>query len=177
MASTIALVGPDELVVNKVRLRPWKRDDALDLFNCLRDEHERLRPWIPFVPDRPMSRTEVAQKLAGWMEDHRAGEHLHYAVWSGRGLLLGSILALGRALPDAIEVGFWLTGSGSGKGLIQALVPALLREVTPALPLRFVCDPENERSVRSVRRLGAERTSHEGTLHTFARPAFRECGV
>ena len=113
---------PIELTAGAVRLRPWRADDADDLWAALQDPDIRL--WN----GGGASSREEAVALLGRRSDWSSGDHASWAVVdAGSGDLLGSISVHSITPSQDAEVGYWTVPAARGRGVAAAAVDAACR--------------------------------------------------
>lgn len=159
----------DELKNDRVFIRPYRPDDATDLFSSIVAAREHLLPWLPFVTRYETiddAREFINRMWAAWLlrEDFNAG------LWDARaGHFVGAVGLHPRdwAVP-VFEIGYWLRADMTGRGYITEAVMLLTDYVFATYAARRVfiqCDARNERSAAVPRRLGF---THEATLRNTA---------
>lgn len=154
---------------NRLLLRCWQPEDALELRPLLDLSADHLRPWIPFMKDEP----RTLQQTADWLAVHRArfdlGEYFRYAVYEqASGALVGENMLLSRIGPDALEVGYWTSVNQGGRGLASEATCAMVKlafEWHHVSRVELHCAPENLPSAAIAARLGF---THEATLRERA---------
>jgi RimJ/RimL family protein N-acetyltransferase len=149
---------PDELVGDRVILRRYRPSDAETLRVVLAANHERLSRWMPWAQEPPTD-ASVHQFLDAAV--HRFGQaSADYAITlatdPGRPYVGGCGL-IDRVGPGALEVGYWLDGGHTGRGLVTEAA-ALLTRSALALPgverVEIHCDQANHLSAAVPERLG-----------------------
>lgn len=153
LTSTAYRIETDRLL-----MRCWSPADASVLRACLDDNHEHLRPWIPFMRDEPRNLEQTAE----WLRTIRSGfdlrQHYRYAVFDAADeSLLGENMLLGRVGPEAFEIGYWSDRHITGRGYATESTCAMIRvafEIEKARRLEIHCEPENAASAAIPSRLG-----------------------
>ena len=149
---------PDELVGDRVIVRPWAEADSDSLWDAIDDSRDHLEPWMPWV-DRyrnPDNALEYARRSrARWLlrEDlavaivERAtgrivgGSGFHRTDWTYR----------------LFEIGYWVRQDCEGRGYVHETVQLLTRlafEQLDANRVELRIDTRNLRSLRVAERLG-----------------------
>ena len=149
---------PDELVGDRVIVRPWAEADADDLWDAIDNSREHLEAWMPWV-DRyhnPDNALEYARRShARWLlrEDLAVaivekstgrvvgGSGFHRIDWRHR----------------LFEIGYWIRQDREGRGYIHETVQLLTRLAFDELDANRVelrIDTRNVRSLRVAERLG-----------------------
>jgi RimJ/RimL family protein N-acetyltransferase len=153
-----ALDVPDELVGTRVRLRPWRLNDAPLLLDAFDESRVRIGQWMTWI----RYHTTIADAEAfchrmqtRWIEQ----SGFPFGVWHREtGHLLG-----GSGLHDIEwrtptgEIGYWLRDSAIGHGYAEEAVRLQLAFAFDCLGLVRVglhCDPINVRSRRIPEALG-----------------------
>jgi len=157
---------PTELLTARLRLRPWRAEDAAQLQPVLEVNRAHLTPWIPARVADPATVPLLAERLAGFAEDFAASRAWRYAIVSrSDARVLGEVSLFPRSADgrvplvaaDRAEIGYWLRSDVTGQGLATEAVRALL-EVAAALTnvkrAEIRCDARNAASSAIPRRLG-----------------------
>lgn len=136
-------------------LRRHRPDDLDALHAAIEDSRDHLRAFMPWADE---GRAEIAGFLALAVEQWSAGTDFHFLIVDAAdGDVLGGCGLHGRLGPGALEVGYWLRASATGRGVVTAAAAAL---TSAALALDGVerveihCDEANTRSAAVPRRLG-----------------------
>lgn len=157
---------PTELQTPRLRLRPWRGDDATELLPILQANQAHVGPWIPARVSTPSPVPELAERLDKFGELFREGREWRFAMIAGDdGRVLGEVGMfprnasgrIGHAEADRAELGYWLREDATGQGLVtegaQALVD-LARSMREFSHLEIRCDPRNAPSGAVAQRLG-----------------------
>lgn len=116
-----------EVVSSTVRVRRWRSDDAEDLHELLLDNLEHLRPWMAWVASEPLSLEERRSKIAEWCSRWDAGEDFSYAIVDDLdGVLLGAAGLHRRIGTHGLEIGYWVRGDRTRRGIATDAVRALV---------------------------------------------------
>lgn len=144
-------------------MRPWKPEDRGPLRAALVESVDHLLPWIPWATESAPTLEETAALLAGWIAQRDAGENFIYAVFDRvGGDLVGGIGLYARVGPDALEIGYWIRRSATGRGLATEATRALTGiglGVPGVRRLEIHTDPRNLSSRRVPEKLGYRLTS------------------
>ncbi len=149
---------PDELRSARIVIRPYRADDAEELFAAIDESRETLAPWMPWVQYHQSAddtRDFCLRSLANWIKRTT----LEAGIFDARdGRPLG---ATGFPRLDwqarTFEIGYWLRRSAVGQGYVGEAVQLLARfafEDLAANRLEIRCDARNERSRHVPERLG-----------------------
>lgn len=159
----------EHLKNDRVVIRPYRLEDADDLFTAVVESREHLLPWLPWaikyatVED---ARDTINRMTAVWT----LREGFDAGLWdAGTGRFVGGCGLHPRdwAVP-AFEIGYWLRANMTGHGYITEAVKLLTDYAFDTFGARRVaiqCDARNERSAAVPRRLGFV---HEATLRNAA---------
>ncbi len=156
---------PEELTGPRVVVRPFREEDARQVWEAVDESRERLEPWLPWVagyrsPDDAVSFVRRARASFLLREDLVVGI---FERESG-GLLGGSGLHRIDWRIRAFEIGYWLRNGAEGRGYMRETVQLLTWlafERLGANRVEIRMDPENVRSRRVPEGLGFV---FEGTL-------------
>jgi RimJ/RimL family protein N-acetyltransferase len=160
---------PTELLGPRVRLRPYREDDAKALWEAIDESRASLGRWLPWVEDyrSPADAAPSVRRLeAQWL----TRENLAYAVFDRRSerMLGGAGLVRNDLRVPRFEIGYWLRDSAVGHGYVTECVQVLTRFCFDDLRAQRVeirMDPRNARSRAVPERLGFV---HEGCLRNRA---------
>src|ERR1044072_3513932 len=159
-ADVHVVAGTDELITNRLRLRPWTSDDA-DAALAIFGQREVTRWLIPAVA-RVADRDGVQQLLARGIPEHDdAGRPLgHWAIEiRDSGLVVGAVALL--PLPPGctdLEIGWQLTPAawGHGYGAEAGHAVAHRAFAEGGLEVFAVVRLGNRRGAATARRVGME---------------------
>jgi RimJ/RimL family protein N-acetyltransferase len=149
---------PDELVGERVIVRPWAEADADDLWDAIDNSREHLEAWMPWVdryrnPDnaleycrRSRARWLLREDLAVAIVEKSSGRVVggsgfHRTDWNFR----------------LFEIGYWVRQDREGRGYVTETVQLLTRLAFDELDANRVelrIDARNVRSLRVAERLG-----------------------
>lgn len=149
---------PARLETERLLLRPWNLADAAQLEEALGESVDHLLPWIPWATHDAPSRQQTEGLLAGWIAQRENGDNYIYAVVErDTGSLVGGIGLYARVGPDALEIGYWIRRSATGRGLATEATRALTGAglgVSGIRRLEIHTDPRNLASRRVPEKLG-----------------------
>lgn len=131
LAAVAASAGP-------LAIRPFARDDADAVRALVVDSADHLAPWMPWVGDWTAPDCDARAVIEPLVAEWERRERYHGAI-EVDGALVGSVGIVDRVGPDALEVGYWLAPTATGRGF--ATVATAL-----AIDLAFT-DPACERIV------------------------------
>jgi RimJ/RimL family protein N-acetyltransferase len=117
---------PNELVGERVIVRPYRPGDGAQLWEAVEESREHLLPWLPWgdTHKSPSDSEEFARKMeAKWLlrEDMPAG------IWeraTGRYLGGTGLHRIDWEVPS-FEIGYWLRKSAVGNGFMTEAVRLL----------------------------------------------------
>lgn len=159
----------EEIDGPRVRLRPYRPEDAPAVFEAVGESREHLAPWLPWVSSHAT------------IEDTRAFTIRAAAHWKLRDDLTVGIFerGTGRFLGGAglhrmnwnlrtFEIGYWIRASAQGRGYVRESVELLTRLAFNTLEANRVEIRMDARNVRS--RTVAESLGYvlEGTLRSHS---------
>lgn len=158
-------VLPTEVTTNRVRLRPWRAEDAQSLLPVLEANRSHLLAWVPAHVVEPAPVPVLSERLAGFAADFAANRNWRFGAFAQDGRVLGEVGLFPRAAAgrvefgesDRVELGYWLRADETGRGLVTEAARAVLA-VAASVP-RFTrveirCDERNAPSSGVPRRLG-----------------------
>lgn len=155
-------IPPDSLSVDDVTVRRWNEDDVAPLDEMVISSLDHLRPWMPWVQAEPLSITDRAEKVTGWVRSWDAAQDFTYAIVDSGGGLLG-VCGLRRcAEPDGLEIGYWVRSGRTGEGIATDAVRALIQCAFSIDGVSFVeihHDAANVASSRVPAKVGFTRVS------------------
>lgn len=161
---------PDELIGERVIVRPLRAGDGQGMWEAVDESREHLRPWMPWADKHvnPAHSEEVARRAEGlWLlrEDLAVGI---FERETGRYLGGSGLHRIEWEIPS-FEIGYWVRVSEEGKGYVSEAVQLLVGLAFDHLNANRVfikCDSNNARSTAVAKRLGF---IHEATLRNSAR--------
>jgi len=182
MTSPLLVDIPEVLEGSRVRLRPYRPEDAPALWVAIQESREHLAPWLPWVPDYHSpddARAYIARARDRWLlrEDLAVGIFRHDGSFLG-----GSGLHRMNWTRRTFEIGYWIRKTAEGRGYVTETVQVLTRMAFDHLQANRAeirMDPENVRSRRvaerlgfvlegTLRRVGPERDGRLTDRHVFA---------
>jgi RimJ/RimL family protein N-acetyltransferase len=155
-----------ELSDERVRLRPWRMDDAPALEAACRDPE--IAHWIPFVPT-PYTRADAVEYLSGCLESSDEERRPFAIVDPESDELLGSIDMGLNSYQYRGHVGYWVAAAARGRGICTAALRLVSRWALEELELQrleLITDPDNRASQRVAEKVGYRR---EGVLRAHLR--------
>jgi RimJ/RimL family protein N-acetyltransferase len=154
-------VGPSARA-DPLLLRPWTGDDAPALREAIDDDLDHLKPWLTWTLAEPAGLDRARELLDAWRAEHEEGNAVRYAVVPAPrpSVILGDVHLVRRGGPDPDDVGYWVRGSATRRGIASA---AVARLVVSAFEdrgrgrLGLHCDVANSASAAFARTLGFRR--------------------
>ncbi|HEX5158941.1 MAG TPA: GNAT family N-acetyltransferase [Ktedonobacterales bacterium] len=149
----------EELRGTRVIVRPYRLDDADELFAAVEESRQHLWPWMPWVNQHQTvedSRDFILRTQAKWLlreDDLTVG---FFEAGSGRYLGGSGLHIRGWDVP-AFEIGYWIRASAEGHGYVAETVKLLTDFAFASLGAQRVmirCDARNTRSAAVAERLG-----------------------
>lgn len=163
------------VVDDEIFLRLHEERGAEELFRLVDGNRAHLRPWLPWVDANKSpedTRRFIRQMLLKLAEGKEYGFGVLY-----QGELVGAMgLDVGEEAKEA-EVGYWLSETAQGHGIVSRATQALMRFSFEDLGMNVVvikCAKDNVRSRAVPERLGF---TLEGTLRQREGSAPRPDGV
>lgn len=160
---------PEKLELSQgIVLRALRVEDADGVYAVVDANREHLRVWLPWV-DGTRSAADTRAFLLEVGVKRAAGQTLAYGLWEGealRGILGFHDISVSNG---NLQVGYWLSREGEGRGLMTTAVTAMLGVAYDMLRMERVeirCAVRNRRSWAIPERLGF---SLEGVLRHFQR--------
>ncbi|WP_228645590.1 GNAT family N-acetyltransferase [Microtetraspora sp. AC03309] len=144
------------LPCDRLELRRWQEKDIDALTEAIRDSYDHLLPWsrLAVGDSREVATGLVTTALSEWERD----EAYKYAI-TVDGLVVGGCGLMRRVGPGGLEIGYWLRGDWTGRGLATEAVAALITAGFALDGVRWLeirHDAANLASAAVPRRLGFE---------------------
>lgn len=161
---------PDELIGERIVLRPRKPEQSAAVWEAVEESREQIRTWLPWVDVTKSLEDCIASGRRAWA-CWTLREDLGVTLWnraSGRYLGGSGLHRIDWDTPS-FEIGYWLRTSEQGRGYMTEAVRLLCDFAFGSLAAARVfirCDARNERSAAVPRRLGFV---HEATLRNDCR--------
>lgn len=149
----------EELRGPRVVVRPYRLEDADELFAAVEESRQHLWPWLPWVTQHQTvedTRDFILRTQAKWLlreDDLTVG---FFEASSGRYLGGSGLHIRGWDVP-AFEIGYWIRASAEGHGYVVETVKLLTDFAFTSLDAQRVmirCDARNARSAAVAERLG-----------------------
>jgi len=120
------------------------------------------------MKDEPRTLTETTSWIGDHISQFEAEENYRFAAIDASGELVGEVMLLGRAGPDALEIGYWLHRDACSRGYALEAVRELVRVALEHVSrLEIHCDRANHRSNIIPDRLGFKRNDG-GELYVWS---------
>lgn len=149
-------VLPDRVEGDGVLLRRWLVPDAEALARAVAESQDHLQPWMAFMAHEPQTLEERRAMLLERQRDWLHGGDVILGVFVGDEVA-GSCGLHRRRGPSALEIGYWLHPSYTGRGLATTVV-RLLTDAALSVPgishVEIHHDKANAASSGVPRRLG-----------------------
>jgi RimJ/RimL family protein N-acetyltransferase len=161
---------PDELIGERIVLRPRRPEDAAAIWEAVEESREQIRQWLPWVDETRSLDDCIVSARRAWAR-WILRENFGVTLWeqsTGRFLGGSGLHPINWDTPS-FEIGYWLRTSEQGHGYITEAVRLLCDFAFGSLGAARVficCDAHNERSAAVPRRLGFV---HEATLRNDSR--------
>lgn len=150
-------------VTPEISLRSWKNENASDLFTLVKSNRLELARWLPWVPSI-REESGSLRFIQRAIEETASDSGLELGIFY-QDILVGCIglHELNRA-HQKTSIGYWLSASHQGKGIMTAAVRALVDYVFSTLQFNRVeirAASGNQKSRAIAERLGF---TQEGVL-------------
>ena len=155
----------EELRGPRVVVRPYRLEDADELFAAVEESRQHIWPWLPWGDQHQSvddSRDFILRSQAKWLLREGDLNVGIFAADTGRYLGGSGLHVRGWDVP-AFEIGYWLRASAEGHGYMAEAVKLLTDFAFNALGAQRVmirCDARNTRSAAVAERLGFVREAH-----------------
>jgi ribosomal-protein-alanine N-acetyltransferase len=158
------------LTGTRVLLRPPKSADFADWTKLRRESRTFLEQWEPSWARDELERSAFRERLSRYAKERRDGSGHVYFIFLKDGAQLAGGITLGhikRGVAQSGVIGYWMGERFAGQGYMSEAVDVIKRQAFGPLALHRVeaaCIPENERSVRLLKKAGFEL---EGRLRSY----------
>ena len=154
----ISLVPPARIAADGFVLRAWTPDDAPRLQRAFDESEAHLRAWTPRVIDGKEPGLTLVERLHRHAEAFAAGTEWLWGIFTpDEDVVLGGCGLYPRIGPGAVEIGYWLARSATGRGLATTAT-RLLADLAFAAPdvarVEIRAEPRNAASLAVPQRLG-----------------------
>jgi RimJ/RimL family protein N-acetyltransferase len=161
---------PEEIVSERVVLRPPREEDAEAIIAAIDASRPELEAWMDWAPS--MRTAEDAHEFARRVQETwRAGDEFSLGIFrrSDGSYLGGTGMHRPTWSVPSVEIGYWMSTPETGKGYVREAVTALTRLGFGQLGLRrmvITCAATNDRSRRVAEAVGYQL---EGRLRNHGR--------
>lgn len=151
------------LTDEEILLRPFRLDDAHDLYCAIRESLKELRPWMSWATDgysEQTAREYITIARARW-EEH---SFYAFAILRGDDLLGACTLSSIHPVYHFCNLGYWVRTSCHGQGIAGRAAKLAARFAFEQLGLiraEIVISVKNQASIRVAEKIGAH---YEGIL-------------
>lgn len=139
-----------------LEMRLWEDHHAEEMFRVVDANREHLRRWLPWV-DASRHPDDARAFVRRALEQFARHDGFHAGIWLS-GQIVGAIgLHYINWRVGKTEIGYWLTESGQGQGIMTRACRALINYVFGELKLNrveIICASGNQRSRAVPTRLG-----------------------
>jgi RimJ/RimL family protein N-acetyltransferase len=149
---------PPLLETTRLVLRAPNPTRAVALKRAIDSNLDHLRAWMPWAMNEPSPLGVVETRLERFAAGFETGPDWTYNV-SPRDseAIIGAVGIHASIGPNALEIGYWLDGRSTGRGLATEATGAVVK-MALALPdverIEIRCDPRNVASAGIPQRLG-----------------------
>ncbi|MBA2345697.1 MAG: GNAT family N-acetyltransferase [Rubrobacter sp.] len=161
---------PDRFETERLLIRCPLPGDGPELFAAVKESHEELRPWMPWVEAHETVEDSEESARRGWVKFLERSDLRMHLFLKGTDTLVGSsgLHRIDWSVPR-VEIGYWCRTSFTGQGYITEAVRGITAFAFDSLGAGRVeirCDSLNHSSVRVAERAGFR---VEGELRNFER--------
>ncbi len=158
MKSSILKDFPDRFETERLRIRCPLPGDGPELFAAIRESHDELKPWMPWVESHKTTDNSEESARRGWVEFLERSDLRMHLFLKDSGTLVGSsgLHRIDWSVPK-FEIGYWCRTRFAGQGYITEAVRGISDFAFDALDTRRLeirCDSLNYRSVKVAKRAG-----------------------
>ncbi len=107
---------PERLALQDLELRCWRVSDVDALADAIATSSEHLRPWMPWMAQEPLARTDRLRMIESWEVERLAGGEVVYGMWID-GEVVGGTGLKARIGAGGLEIGYWVHVDHLGRGL------------------------------------------------------------
>ena len=156
----------------RVLLRPPKSADFAEWTKLRRESRGFLEPWEPSWARDELERSAYRERMSRYGKEKREGSgHVYFIFLRDGGQLAGGITLghIKRGVAQSGVIGYWMGERFAGQGYMSEAVDVIKRHAFGPLALHRLeaaCIPDNERSVRLLKKAGFEL---EGRLRSYLR--------
>jgi ribosomal-protein-serine acetyltransferase len=149
-----------------VMLRPLRADDAVSMYEAVRESLEDLKPWMSWAHDGYQEQ-ETRDWISLAVARRAEGSYFGFAITDARedSFLGGCSLSQIQPLYHFCNLGYWIRITQRGRGYAGRAALLAARFAVERLNMtrvEIVIAPGNEASIRVADKIGAHR---EGVLH------------
>ena len=156
----IDILGPDNVDVKEIKIRPYNLDDAYALYEAAKESGADIYQWMPWC--HPGYRLAEAEDwLSLQMKNQATGIEYEFAILNQTDFFLGGC-GLNEIDWDkkTANLGYWVRSSATGQGVAVRAVGLLADwafDCTELTHLEIKCAVDNIRSQRVAEKAGAAR--------------------
>jgi [ribosomal protein S5]-alanine N-acetyltransferase len=158
------------LTGTRVLLRAPKSADYAEWTKLRRESRAFLEPWEPSWARDELERSAFRERLSRYARERKDGSGHVYFIFLQHSEELAGGITLGhikRGVAQSGVIGYWMGERFAGKGYMSEAVDVIKRDAFGPLALHRLeaaCIPDNERSVRLLKKAGFEL---EGRLRSY----------
>ena len=150
---------PYRIVTPNTVLRCFEPGDAPAVQKLIAESLDHLRPWVAWADDEPKTLAEKLREVREWRGCFDLDQSWHWAVLAADDGELAGGVVLNRVVSASatLDTGGWVGKSRARRGLHTDAASAVARvafEVMGTTRLQAATDPDNERSIALMRKLG-----------------------
>jgi [ribosomal protein S5]-alanine N-acetyltransferase len=154
------------LTGSRVLLRAPKSADYAEWAQIRRESRDFLEPWEPSWARDELERSAFRERLSRYAKERKEGSgHVYFIFRQGSKELAGGITLghIKRGVAQSGVIGYWMGERFAGQGYMSEAVDVIKRHAFGPLALHRLeaaCIPDNERSVRLLKKAGFELEGH-----------------
>jgi [ribosomal protein S5]-alanine N-acetyltransferase len=148
-----------------IYLRPPLASDYTAWAKLRSDSRHFLEPWEPTWAADELDKSGYRDRMTRYKKDRHDGVGLAYFVFlAGDSTLVGGInLHIKRGVAQSGHIGYWMGERFAGRGYMSEAVDVIKHHAFSSLGLHRLeaaCIPDNERSVRLLKKAGFTLEGH-----------------
>lgn len=163
---------PMIIETDRLILRAPQPDEAVEVYQAVRESAQEMKPWIDWVEDwsSPARVEEIAYRCRVWFYNRETFTWRIYRRDTQQFVGTVELHSIDWEVPRA-EIGYWIRSSAAGQGFITEAVGEVVQLALESWGIKRIqalCDARNTRAIHIAEKLGFQQ---EGTLHAYERDA------
>jgi ribosomal-protein-serine acetyltransferase len=146
---------------DKLELRPFKSEDAAELFALTEKNREYLRQWLPWL-DRTRTEKDSAEFIVFTASEANKGVGFTFGLFKNAVLVGVASFQNINKTNRAANIGYWISRDQAGQGFARAMTKAMIQHAFQSMNLNRIeirCAAENVASQKVAEACGL---SYEG---------------